>query len=518
MNYLDLQNGSDIRGVAISGKSEANITPASTADISFGFVNWLCEKGGKKPEDLHIAVGRDSRITGPVFQQVMCDALTALGVRVSDAGLASTPAMFMSCIFPQTDCDGAVMITASHLPSDRNGFKFFERQKGGLDKADITYILNTAASGFPEGSCKSPRGEHFESPLMDLYSAHLRLLISSNLGVREEDKPLAGLKIAVDAGNGAGGFYATDVLAPLGADISASQFLEPDGNFPNHPPNPENETAMRSLCERVKESGADLGIMFDTDVDRMAVVGSDGRSIARNGIVALAALLASDHGIIVTDSVTSKQLNEFLISRGYEHLRFKRGYKNVINKALQLNEEGKFCPLAIETSGHAALKENYFLDDGAYLAAKIVVEAARLKGEGKFIESLTADLKEPEEAAEFRLPVLASGFASYADEVLEDIRLGVQDSALKAGATVRMSLELPNYEGVRVNCGAEDLSGWFLIRKSLHDPLMPINIESDCAGGLARIASALVSMLSKFKELDLSLLEKAAEWNECSEV
>ncbi|NMA93971.1 MAG: phosphomannomutase/phosphoglucomutase [Clostridiales bacterium] len=506
MKYLDLQNGSDIRGVAISGKAEANITPASTADIAFGFVTWLSGVSGKKPDALHIAVGRDSRITGPALQQIMCEALSVLGARVSDAGLASTPAMFMSCIFPQTDCDGAIMISASHLPSDRNGFKFFEKQKGGLDKADITEILRTAARGFPEPCDKSFRGECRKSPLMDLYSAHLRSLISSGLKQSEEDKPLAGLKIAVDAGNGAGGFYATEVLAPLGADISASQFLEPDGTFPNHSPNPEDEAAMSSLCERVKESGADLGIIFDTDVDRMAVAGSDGRSIARNGIVALAALLASNRGIIVTDSITSTQLHEFLVGRGYEHLRYKRGYRNVINKAVELNEEGRFCPLAIETSGHAALKENYFLDDGAYLATKIVVKTAQLKREGRAIESLIEDLKEPAEAAEFRLPVLASDFASYADAVLEDLRLMIEKFEGEPASAIRMSLELPNYEGVRVNCEAEDFAGWFLIRKSLHDPLMPINIESDCEGGVARIATALAGMLSKFEGLDLSLL------------
>ena len=82
------------------------------------------------------------------------------------------------------------------------------------------------------------------------------------------DKPLEGLRIAVDAGNGAGGFYALDVLKPLGADITGSQFLEPDGNFPNHQPNPENKEAMESICRAVIENKADLGLIFDTDVSR----------------------------------------------------------------------------------------------------------------------------------------------------------------------------------------------------------------------------------------------------------
>lgn len=109
------------------------------------------------------------------------------------------------------------------------------------------------------------------------YAARLRRTIQEGVQAPDYDHPLAGLHIVVDAGNGAGGFYAWDVLEPLGADISGSQFLEPDGMFPNHIPNPENETAMASICQAVKASGADLGVIFDTDVDRGAAVDSQGR-------------------------------------------------------------------------------------------------------------------------------------------------------------------------------------------------------------------------------------------------
>ncbi|MBR3719777.1 MAG: phosphomannomutase/phosphoglucomutase, partial [Firmicutes bacterium] len=339
--------------------------------------------------------------------------------------------------------------------------------------------------------------------LMSLYCAHLKSQISAILGLREDDRPLGGLAVCVDAGNGAGGFYAGGVLEPLGADISSSQFLEPDGMFPNHAPNPEDAAAVDSLSKKVLTSGADLGIIFDTDVDRMAVVGSNGRDIARNGIIALAALLCppdadGSRGTIVTDSITSTQLADFLAAKGFTHLRFKRGYKNVINKGRELNEAGTYCPLAIETSGHAALKENYFLDDGAYLAAKVVAEAARLKKEGRHIEDLIADLEEPAEAKEFRLAVNAPDFAAYADTVLAGL-----EETVASGKAPGMTLEQPNYEGVRVNCE----EGWFLIRKSLHDPLMPLNIESNAAGGASRIASQVKELLAPYDQLDLSILK-----------
>ena len=99
---------------------------------------------------------------------------------------------------------------------------------------------------------------------MTTYAKRLRDMICDGLGKSEADKPLKNYHIIVDAGNGAGGFYANNVLAPLGADVTGSQFLEPDGMFPNHIPNPENKQAMESICDAVVKSGADLGIIFDT--------------------------------------------------------------------------------------------------------------------------------------------------------------------------------------------------------------------------------------------------------------
>jgi phosphomannomutase len=181
------------------------------------------------------------------------------------------------------------------------------------------------------------------------------------------EKITEGLKIIVDAGNGSGGFFAGKVLAPLGADFSGSQFLEPDGNFPNHVPNPEDSTAMTFICNAVKREKADLGIIFDTDVDRFAIVDASGQPINRNELIALiSAVILEEHpgSVIVTDSITSAGLKWFIEEEsGGIHHRFKRGYKNVINESIRLNKEGKESWLAIETSGHAALKENHFPDD-----------------------------------------------------------------------------------------------------------------------------------------------------------
>jgi phosphomannomutase len=515
---MSLQNGSDLRGVAMEGMDgqEISLTEEAAADLTFGFLTWLSEKTKKSMPELTVAVGRDSRLSGPALMSAVISTASRMGVSVLDCSMASTPAMYMATVFSATQADGSMMITASHLPYNRNGFKYFTRE-GGLESTDIKSVVKLAEKAEHSGlaSC----GEKVSSaPLMELYSAHLREIILKSIGSAAADKPLKGLHVVCDAGNGAGGFYARDVLEPLGADIAGSQFLEPDGWFPNHQPNPENKEAMRSISAAAAVSKADIGLIFDTDVDRSAAVDSHGKAISRNRIVALAAaLIAEDYPgtTVVTDSVTSDQLTEFLEGGlGLKHLRYQRGYRNVINKAIQLNTLGTDCQLAIETSGHAAFKENYFLDDGAYLATKIVVRAAMLKKEGKGIDCLLEGLGEPLEAVEVRLPVLAENFPIYADQILKELKewidLGECSEDLPCAGRCRcgMKTAAPNYEGIRVSLDAANGDGWFLLRKSLHEPLMPLNIESNQKGGCKMIAAKVVKLLEKYNGLDLSALEE----------
>lgn len=483
-NYKKLQNGSDIRGVAMEGVAgeSVNLGKEETFRLTRGFAIWLSEKLGKPAKELKIAVGHDSRLTAEMLKETIADTLVHIGVKVYDCGLASTPAMFMSTVFPEYACDGAIMITASHLPFNRNGFKFFDKE-GGLNKADISAIIAYAEK---DGIIQNlePASNPGTNPaekrdLIERYSRHLRTkIINEAANTKTPDKPLEGLKIVVDAGNGAGGFYAKQILEPLGADVSASQFLEPDGHFPNHQPNPENKEAMESIAKRVVESGADFGLIFDTDVDRSSAVDKNGKEISRNAIVAMAAaLIAKEHPgtTVVTDSITSDQLTVYLEEcLGLKHLRFKRGYKNVINKSMELNAEGIDSQLAIETSGHAAYKENYFLDDGAYLATKIVIKAAQLMQSGVGIDALIASLEEPKEAIEIRFPINGSDFGTYGEKVLMDLKAWAE---MSEQAEAGISVVEPNYEGVRLNFRNGETEGWCLLRKSLHDPIMPLNVE-----------------------------------------
>lgn len=503
-DYSRLQNGSDIRGVALEGVpgEPVNLDRTAAGRLARGFLFWLCHTTGKEASQLTISVGRDPRLSGEDLADAFFEAVKPYGCRLLSAGIASTPAMFMSTIFEEYRCDGAVMITASHLPWNRNGMKFFS-EKGGLDKGDITDIITFAESDSILNSVRvSTPKEVEEIPLLDTYAAHLRTLIKDGTGGQ---LPLSGMKITVDAGNGAGGFYADKVLKPLGADVSSGQFLEPDGNFPNHAPNPEDKKAMEAICSRVKERGTDLGIIFDTDVDRSSAVDEHGREISRNGIVAMAAALIAEQypgTTVVTDSITSRQLTDFLENKlGLNHLRFKRGYKNVINKAKELCDKGIDSQLAIETSGHAAYKENYFLDDGAYLATKIVIRAAQLFRQGKGISSLIADLAVPAEAIEIRFPILAEDFSSYGDDVLRSLKELASNGKIEDAVPVH-----PNYEGIRIDFTHPSCSGWMLLRKSLHDPIMPLNVESDVEGGCDEILRRLKPLLERYDGLDTSRL------------
>ena len=531
-NLLHLQNSSDVRGIALPGVQgeEVNLTPDIARRIAISFGEYIANKYNKSIDELRIGVGHDSRLSADDLKNGVISGLLSLGCKVYDCGLSSTPSMFMGIVLEETHFDASIMITASHLPFNRNGLKFFDKD-GGLNSEDIKEIL-TFASKLPldEGSVKD---EAFTSNLqsavqslqvgnkdtglkignlegniesLDLISYYSEFLVNKiRVGVNSQDYdyPLKGLKIVVDAGNGSGGFFVDKVLKPLGADTRGSQFLDPDGSFPNHIPNPENKEAMEAISKATVDNKADLGIIFDTDVDRAAVVFASGEEVNRNRLIGLTAAIISKYHpntTVVTDSVTSDHLTDFIEDGlSMKHHRFKRGYKNVINEAIKLNKEGNETHIAIETSGHCAFKENYFQDDGAYLIVKILIEAAICRNQGKSIEAMIENLKEPKESKEYRLNITAEDFKSYGDNVLKSF----EEFANKQAGFY----PVPNsFEGIRVSFHDAEVTGWMLLRMSLHDPIMPMNIEADTVGGVDIIIKRLLPFMEQQGQLDISSL------------
>ncbi|MBO5479693.1 MAG: phosphomannomutase/phosphoglucomutase [Clostridia bacterium] len=501
--YLSLRNGTDVRGVACEGVEgeHVNLTGEIVSNIAKAFCVWLISRTGKT--QVTIAVGYDSRITSPALCQEVVNAVISTGHNAVVTGLSTTPSMF-ALLKDETRmqahyCHGSIMITASHLPFNRNGLKFFSHD-GCLEGEDVKEILSIAADyRFAE---VNTYGQQLTLPYLDDYAAALVEKVRIATG---EEQPLLGKRIVVDAGNGAGGFFADKVLVPLGADTTGSQFLDPDGSFPNHIPNPENADAMRSVCEAVKTANADFGIIFDTDVDRAGAVDKDGAEINRNRLIALisAILLSEKPGAtIVTDSVTSDGLTAFITGRGGKHHRFKRGYKNVINEAIRLNQAGEYAPLAIETSGHAALMENYFLDDGAYLITRLLIAMAKESKAGRNLTDMISTLLLPEEEKEIRIKFVPDcDFKTLGKKVIDEFT--AYGNALYYATPAK-----DNYEGFRLRYDEQHGDGWALMRMSLHDPILPINVESDVCGGAIRIIKDLYYFLKKYEFLDLSPMEK----------
>ena len=485
-----LKSGTDVRGVAVG--DGITLTDEAVIAISRAFVKWLNRK--YKKTSFKIAVGHDSRISAQRVLSCVKEGILSSGSDLVYTGLSSTPSMFILLKKSDWGCDASIMITASHLPYNRNGLKFFTPD-GGLDGKDIDEILSIAEGG----GFLSGKGEFTEKRYMDEYS---QILVDTVRKACNSEAPLKGKKIIVDAGNGAGGFFAEKVLIPLGANTEGSQFLQPDGYFPNHIPNPEDKGAIDSLSEAVLKCKAALGIIFDTDVDRAGAVAANGEEINRNRLIALvsAILLKDKPGVIVTDSVTSDGLTQFIESLGGKHLRFVRGYKNVIDKSKELNASGVYSPLAMETSGHAAFIDNYFLDDGAYLITRLLICLASLK-EGESITDIIRNLPEPEECAEVRLSFSdATDFKADGQKVIEELK----EIAKKSDGIV---LAQTNYEGARISFGKDGGDGWLLARMSVHDPVMPINFESNSKGGNRVMAQWLLNVLQAYPFLNLDNLK-----------
>ena len=487
---LKLVSGSDLRGVAVDVGSGVTLGPDQARSAAYAFAEFLKTRTGQSRP--LVALGRDPRLTGEALLRAAAEGLCAAGARAVDFGLCATPAMFEAVL--ALPSDGAIMITASHLPYERNGMKFVTKD-GGLEHEEVADLARAMQPVAPCAVGDLPKVEFLAQ-----YAARLADFVRARAG--RGDKPLAGRKIAVDAGNGSGGFFAKLVLEPLGADTSGSQFLEPDGRFPNHIPNPEDAAAMEAACRMVRDSGADAGVILDADCDRAAIVGKGGAPMNRNRLLALlAAIVLEEHpgATIVTDSVTSAGLTRFIERKGGVHLRYKRGYKNVIDKAKELCAQGVDCPLAVETSGHCAFADNHFLDDGAYMAARLLA----LLADGEDLEGKIADLEEPAEEAEVRLKITAEDFRAAGEAVLERVRAGIGQRP-DWGAN-------RDYEGVRATVrlpgGGE---GLILARLSVHDPVLPVNFESDAPGGVKILAQQLLEQIQGAQGVDLAPLAALA--------
>ncbi|KAL5055716.1 hypothetical protein RYX36_036398 [Vicia faba] len=533
-----LQNGSDVRGVALEGEKgrTVDLTPPAVEAISESFGEWVIKglekEKGYLVENVSVSLGRDPRITGSKLSVAVFAGLTRGGCMVFDMGLATTPACFMSTFLPPFEYDASIMMTASHLPYTRNGLKFFTKG-GGLTSLEVEEICDNAARKYANRMAKVSsllKVLPIKVDFMSAYSKHLREIIKERIShPLHYETPLEGFQIIVNAGNGSGGFFTWDVLDKLGADTFGSLHLKPDGMFPNHIPNPEDKIAMAMTRAAVLENSADLGIVFDTDVDRSGVVDNEGNAINGDRLIALMSsivLKENPGSTIVTDARTSMSLTKFITDRGGHHCLYRVGYRNVIDKGVHLNKDGIETHLMMETSGHGALKENHFLDDGAYMVVKIIIEMVRMKlgGSDEGIGSLIKDLEEPCESIELRINIISEPRDAKAKglEAIETFRNYIEEGMLKGweldscgdcwvseGCLVDTNdtpahIDAQMYRA-RVSNDEHGQHGWIHMRQSIHNPNIAVNMQSSVQGGCLSMARALRDDFLKASGVDTFL-------------
>ena len=343
--------------------------------------------------------------------------------------------------------------------------------------------------------------------------------------------PLDGIRIVLNAGNGSG-FFFNQVLKDCGADVSNSIHLTPDGTFPEKTgvPNPEYQPMMDETIAACEKCKADIGIMLDTDADRCGFVvptsgGSSTRkydALNRNRLIALLGVIFSSTSpgcTFVTDSVTSEGLAKFLKALGLNHVRYLKGYANVIGKAKELTESGQaMAEVAIETSGHCAMRENGYLDDGTYTAVKVIGLLARMmknknlknkkdKNTGSLFD-LISELEELDEVGELRMEV-TDGSIETTQFLFSRLQSLIEDAC---HVNINWALDEENLEGVRVRTGSNDENGFFMLRKSLHDPIISLQIEGNDKTTVSEaVVKPLLNLINEhemFLQLDTAVLEK----------
>ena len=499
---------------------------------------------------IRIALGQDPRPHGQrladAFSRGAQDASHKHEVQVYYAGIATTPACAAFC--RNQHMDASVMVTASHLPVERNGFKLFQRDGACLSKQDITVLGNYASqcavewytrgmlpptSGDGAVLCRQWVDEFMPAYARDLQKAIQRQVYDGSTNDDDDDddnqKCLEGLTIVVNAGHGSGGFF-HQVLADLGANVQGSLGIEPDGSFPLGIPNPEYKPMMEATTEACARVQADLGIMLDTDSDRCGFIvpvtssTNDDDSIHyeplnRNRLIALMGVILAESypgAGVVTDSVTSEGLSDFLEGTlGLQHVRYLKGYQNVIDKAKELTEAGVMnAELAMETSGHGAMRENHYMDDGTYTAVKVVSLLAReklVKGNDAGLLTLISKMRELDVIEELRFTTKDASLESM-HRVFDYCALEIErmcEAESSDGPEQTWSIDTDNLEGIRVRVGDGQ---FFMLRKSLHDPVISLQLEAtnmENAKGL--IAAPLLKLFRSEEQiqghLDLSALE-----------
>ena len=453
----------DIRGIAdpIDDKP-ADLTEETVYLIGKGTATYLIQKYGTKT----MAVGRDNRLTGPKLQAAFIKGLTETGLNVTNIGLSISPMIYWSVC--AMDFDSATNLTASHNSKEYNGLKTVTKNAHSICGDELQEVL------------KIIQEEKFHTPEKpgtveekDIWPKYLEDLLS-------KIKTARPLKIVVDAGNGTAGKFAPEYLEKLGHKVT-QLYCELDGTFPNHESNPEEIENMRDLIEKVKEEGADLGIGFDGDGDRVGIVDEKGHMYSSDFMLLLLAkdLLTRQPGAkIVFDVKISQAIINKLKELGAEPIMSKTGHSFIESKMKEVN-----APLAGEVSGHLFFGENYYGFDDAPLAAAKIAEIVS-----------NSDIPLSEMFNDLEKTVMTPEFKAHCpdDKKFEIVQKLVDHFTEK--------YDCITIDGVRVNF---DEHSWGAVRASNTSPNLTLRFESNTPERLQEIQKIMADEMGKYPEVSL---------------
>jgi phosphomannomutase/phosphoglucomutase len=426
----------DIRGVA-----ERDFDADFARRLGRAFGTLAAEHGAAL-----VGVGRDCRLTSDAYARAVRDGMAGAGVDVLDLGVCPSPLLYFAIAL--WELGGGVQVTGSHNAADYNGFKLCLGTQAlhGEQIQDLRRRIETGAERRGAGRV-TPRA--VIPPYQDY--------VAANVG--RFGRPI---RVVVDAGNGTGGPVAPALYARLGADVTAL-YCDLDGRFPHHHPDPTVVENMQHLVTRVRETGAELGIAFDGDADRIGVVDAAGRMIWGDELLVLYArdVLARNPGAVVVSEVKcSQRLYDDIARHGGHGIMWKAGHSLLKAK---MRETGAL--VGGEMSGHIFFKERWFgFDDGIYAGARLLEILGRT---GKRVDELLADLPRTETTPEIRV--------DCADEVKFRVADRVRDRFRAEGR------ELIDIDGVRVRFP----NGWGLLRASNTQPVLVMRFEADTPAHLA---------------------------------
>ena len=394
----------------------------------------------------HASVGRDCRLTSDAYAVALMAGIRSTGLDVVEIGVVTTPLLYFS-IF-HWGLDGGIQITGSHNPSDYNGFKVCLAREAlhGDQIQDLRRRIEARA--FRTGD-----GAHERRAIVQEYQDY----VVDNVG-----RLARPIRVVVDAGNGTAGPVAPAIYRRLGADVT-ELFTDMDGRFPNHHPDPTVEENMAALVRTVADRGAELGIAFDGDADRIGVVDAAGRIVWGDELLVLYArdvLERNPGATIVSEVKCSQRLYDDIAARGGNGIMWKAGHSLLKAK---MRETGAL--LGGEMSGHIFFKERYFgFDDAVYAGARLLEVCART---GRTVAELLADLPPSVTTPEIRV--------DCPDEVKFAVADRVRDHFRTSG------LDIIDVDGVRVKFAR----GWGLLRASNTQPVLVMRFEAQTRAELA---------------------------------